>query len=215
MTSNSNNESDDTDNKWVQWIKDGIANEYINYHDYNEFQDMERIGVGGFGNVYRANWKSLNTVISLKSSIKAWESFKHHSSTSLETKYWLVYYYYYHDREIPELQQIDKRLRIKTAVEIFKETADKGIPSAQLRYGICLWRVIVLMQVLLKLLIYKKSSKFRNSAGMYIIGKAYWNGGNGVIKDKNQGSGYLKRAALNNHLKAKEMCIENNINYNM
>ncbi|UZO15528.1 uncharacterized protein OCT59_006947 [Rhizophagus irregularis] len=46
-SSNSNNKSD-TDNKWIQWIKDGIANEYINYHDYNEFQDMECIGVGGF-----------------------------------------------------------------------------------------------------------------------------------------------------------------------
>ncbi|PKK75596.1 hypothetical protein RhiirC2_845872 [Rhizophagus irregularis] len=211
MTSNSNNESDDTDNKWVQWIKDGIANEYINYHDYNEFQDMERIGVGGFGNVYRANWKSLNTVISLKSSIKGDDIMKEIVNEVI------TFDDHPNGVEIREHnpKMIDKRLRIKTAVEIFKETADKGIPSAQLRYGICLWRVIVLMQVLLKLLIYKKSSKFRNSAGMYIIGKAYWNGGNGVIKDKNQGSGYLKRAALNNHLKAKEMCIENNINYNM
>ncbi|CAG8703201.1 12465_t:CDS:2 [Rhizophagus irregularis] len=44
----------------------------------------------------------------------AWESFKHHSSTSLEAKYWLGYYYF-HDKEIPELLQIDKRIRIKTA----------------------------------------------------------------------------------------------------
>uniref|UniRef100_U9TS22 Protein kinase domain-containing protein n=1 Tax=Rhizophagus irregularis (strain DAOM 181602 / DAOM 197198 / MUCL 43194) TaxID=747089 RepID=U9TS22_RHIID len=67
MTSESNNKNDDTDNKWIQWIKDGIDNEYINYHDYNEFQDMECIGVGGFGNVYRANWKSSDTVVALKS----------------------------------------------------------------------------------------------------------------------------------------------------
>ncbi|PKK64410.1 hypothetical protein RhiirC2_756738 [Rhizophagus irregularis] len=50
---------------------------------------------------------------------------------------------------------------------------------------------------------------------MFIIGKAYWNGGNGVVKDRNQGAEYLKRVALNNHPKAKEMCIENNINYNI
>ncbi|CAB4488117.1 kinase-like domain-containing protein [Rhizophagus irregularis DAOM 181602=DAOM 197198] len=50
----------------------------------------------------------------------AWESFKHHSSTSLEAKYWLGYYCY-HDKEIPKLQQINRRLRIKT-------------------YGICLWQ---------------------------------------------------------------------------
>ncbi|PKB98820.1 hypothetical protein RhiirA5_430755 [Rhizophagus irregularis] len=42
-----------------------------------------------------------------------WESFKHHSSTSLEAKYWLGYYCY-HDKEIPKLQQINRRLRIKT-----------------------------------------------------------------------------------------------------
>src|ERR1044072_4000509 len=73
------------------------------------------------------------------SSQLAWQSFKHHSSTNIEAKYWLGYYYY-HDKEIPELQQIDKEERMKIAVEIFKETADKDNPSAQLRYGICLWQ---------------------------------------------------------------------------
>ncbi|PKY55767.1 hypothetical protein RhiirA4_448493 [Rhizophagus irregularis] len=76
MTSESNNKNDDTDNKWVQWIKDGIDNEYINYHDYNEFQDMECIGVGGFGNVYRANWKSSDTVVALKSLTNGKDSMK-------------------------------------------------------------------------------------------------------------------------------------------
>ncbi|CAB4474333.1 uncharacterized protein OCT59_006882 [Rhizophagus irregularis] len=145
----------------------------------------------------------------------AWESFKHHSSTSLEAKYWLGYYYF-HDKEIPELLQIDKRIRIKTAVEIFKETADKGNPSAQLRYGICLWQGDGVNANSFEALKYlKKAAGSGNSAAMFIIGKAYWNGGNGVVKDRNQGAEYLKRAALNNHPKAKEMCIENNINYNI
>ena len=39
-------------------------------------------------------------------------------------------YYYHHDETIPELQQISREKRIKIAVEIFKETADKG-------YGMC------------------------------------------------------------------------------
>ncbi|PKY48033.1 hypothetical protein RhiirA4_463476 [Rhizophagus irregularis] len=47
-----------------------------------------------------------------------------------------------------------------------------------------------------------------NSAAMYIIGKAYWKGGNGIEKDKKQGAEYLKKAASNNHPKAKEMCNE-------
>jgi serine/threonine protein kinase len=62
-----NNRNSDTDNKWIQWIKNGISNEYINYHDYSEFQNIKRIGSGGFGNVYRANWKSSNTIVALKS----------------------------------------------------------------------------------------------------------------------------------------------------
>jgi hypothetical protein len=66
MTTSTNNKNDDTDNnKWIQWIKNGIANEYISYHDYNEFQNIEYISNG---NVYRANWKSSNTVVVLKSS---------------------------------------------------------------------------------------------------------------------------------------------------
>ena len=52
---------------WTQWIKDRITNEYINYHDYNEFRNIKRIGSGGFSDVYRANWKSSYTVVALKS----------------------------------------------------------------------------------------------------------------------------------------------------
>src|SRR6266542_5740576 len=51
----------------VQWIEDGIRRRYINYHEYNEFQNPECIGKGGFGNVYKTNWKSSNTVVALKS----------------------------------------------------------------------------------------------------------------------------------------------------
>src|SRR6266536_6000674 len=67
MTTISNNKINDKDNKWVQWIEDGFTNEYINYHDYDEFQNIKCIGTGGFGNVYRANWKSSKTIVALKS----------------------------------------------------------------------------------------------------------------------------------------------------
>ncbi|CAB4388392.1 unnamed protein product [Rhizophagus irregularis] len=143
---------------------------------------------------------------------KAWQSFKYHSLTNLEAKYWLGYYYY-HEEKIPELQQINKAEKIRIAANIFKETADKGNPSAQLRYGMCLWEgngVGINTPEALKYL--KMAANQENSAAMYIIGKAYWKGGNGIEKDKKQGAEYLKKAASNNHPKAKEMCNELGIN---
>ena len=58
--------TNNTDNKWIQWIKYGIANEFINYHGYDEFQNIKRIGSGEFDDVFRAYWKSSNTVVTLK-----------------------------------------------------------------------------------------------------------------------------------------------------
>ena len=65
MTSSSNKNIDS--DKWVQWIEDGISKYYINCHEYDEFQDIERIGSGAFGEVSRATWKSTNSVVALKS----------------------------------------------------------------------------------------------------------------------------------------------------
>ena len=53
--------------EWVQWIEDGILKHYINCHEYDEFQDIEHIGSGEFGEVSRATWKNTNTVVALKS----------------------------------------------------------------------------------------------------------------------------------------------------
>ncbi|CAB4388340.1 unnamed protein product [Rhizophagus irregularis] len=99
----------------------------------------------------------------------AWQSFSYHSETDIESKYWLGYYYYH--EEIPELQRISKEGRISIAIEIFKETADKGNPSAQLRYGMCLWKgegVAINSIEALKYL--KMASNQGNPAAMYIIG---------------------------------------------
>ncbi|CAB4488115.1 unnamed protein product [Rhizophagus irregularis] len=140
----------------------------------------------------------------------AWQSFKYHSVIDIYAKY-MVGYYYYHE-EVPELQKISKDERVRIAVEIFKETADKGNPSAQLRYGICLWQGEGISANSFEALKYLKlSANQGNSAAMYVIGKAYLNGGNGIEQDRERGAKYLKEAALKNHLKAKEMCIKNNI----
>src|SRR5947207_1231997 len=44
MTSSSNTDTD----KWIKWIENGIAEDYVNYHDYYEFKNIQRIGYGAF-----------------------------------------------------------------------------------------------------------------------------------------------------------------------
>ncbi|GBB96557.1 hypothetical protein RclHR1_02780020 [Rhizophagus clarus] len=66
MANDSNSEIVDT-NEWAQWIEDGITKDYINCYDYNEFQNIQLIGSGASGNVYKATWESQDTVIALKS----------------------------------------------------------------------------------------------------------------------------------------------------
>jgi len=66
MESSSDNKNAGADEP-LQWILDGIAKDYINYHDYNEFQNIQQIGFGAFSKVYRATWENSDTVIALKS----------------------------------------------------------------------------------------------------------------------------------------------------
>jgi hypothetical protein len=53
--------------EWVQWIEDEIAKDNIKYYDYSEFQNITRIGTGGFSEAYQATCESLHTVVALKS----------------------------------------------------------------------------------------------------------------------------------------------------
>ncbi|CAB4440453.1 unnamed protein product [Rhizophagus irregularis] len=49
-------------------IEKVIKKEHLNYYDYKKFSHIEQIGIGGFGKVYRANWKNgLEQRLALKS----------------------------------------------------------------------------------------------------------------------------------------------------
>jgi len=137
----------------------------------------------------------------------ALQSFRHHSKTNNEAKYWLGYYYYY--AETPELQQISQDERYKFALDIFKETADLGNPSAQLRYGMHLWKVANYSEAIKYL---EMSAESGNSTAMYNVGSAYWDG-NSVEKDEIKGAEYLRKAAMQNQPKAIDMCKTHNINF--
>ena len=53
-------------NEWIDWIEEAISKKHIRYYEYENFYDIKEIGCGGFGKVYRANWKN-SSYLALKS----------------------------------------------------------------------------------------------------------------------------------------------------
>jgi len=62
-------EKPDTENtnEWINWLEEAIAKEYLKYYEYKNFSNVQEIGSGGFGKVYRANWKNFENYLALKS----------------------------------------------------------------------------------------------------------------------------------------------------
>ena len=55
-------------NEWINWIEEAIDKEYFKHYEYKYFSDIQEIGSGGFGKVYRANWKqNFGQYLALKS----------------------------------------------------------------------------------------------------------------------------------------------------
>ena len=57
----------DNTNESINWIEEAISKKYFKYYEYNHFGNIELIGTGGFGHVYRAIWKSSEQRLALKS----------------------------------------------------------------------------------------------------------------------------------------------------
>ncbi|CAB4379672.1 unnamed protein product [Rhizophagus irregularis] len=49
------------------WIDEAITKKLIKYYKFEHFHNVEEIGCGGFGKVYRANWKNSHKYLALKS----------------------------------------------------------------------------------------------------------------------------------------------------
>jgi serine/threonine protein kinase len=49
-----------------EWIDMKIKDDDINYFEYDEFSNVEKVGEGAFGSVNRADWKSCGIKIALK-----------------------------------------------------------------------------------------------------------------------------------------------------
>ncbi|CAB5303136.1 unnamed protein product [Rhizophagus irregularis] len=54
-------------NEWFKWIEEAIAKKHIKYYEYKYFKNIQEIGIGSFGKVYRAKWKDLPKYFALKS----------------------------------------------------------------------------------------------------------------------------------------------------
>ena len=49
------------------WIEEAISKEHIKYYEYKDFRNIQNIGHGQYGEVYRANWKNSEQYFALKS----------------------------------------------------------------------------------------------------------------------------------------------------
>jgi serine/threonine protein kinase len=56
-----------TTNDSYEWVEEAISKKHIKYYQYEDFEDIQKIGSGNFGKVYRANWKNLDQYFALKS----------------------------------------------------------------------------------------------------------------------------------------------------
>ncbi|RIA92723.1 kinase-like domain-containing protein, partial [Glomus cerebriforme] len=54
-------------NEWIDWIENAISNRLIKYYEFENFYNIQEIGSGAFGMVYRANWKISHEYLALKS----------------------------------------------------------------------------------------------------------------------------------------------------
>ena len=67
MSYNTQVQSVNNPNVWIKWIEDAISNDHIVYYDYKHFNNVQIIGSGAFGKIYRAKWKHSDRYFALKS----------------------------------------------------------------------------------------------------------------------------------------------------
>ncbi|PKK76930.1 kinase-like protein [Rhizophagus irregularis] len=59
-----NNENVDD---WINWIEEAISKKHNKYYEFEIFKNIQEIGSGAFGKVFRANWKNFDNYLALKS----------------------------------------------------------------------------------------------------------------------------------------------------
>jgi predicted Ser/Thr protein kinase len=58
MSNNTETKVLSNSNEWINWIDEAITKNYYKYYEYDHFHNIQEIGYGRFGKVYRTNWKN-------------------------------------------------------------------------------------------------------------------------------------------------------------
>ncbi|CAB4379479.1 unnamed protein product [Rhizophagus irregularis] len=53
-------------NEWINWIEEAINKKHIKYYEYENFKNIQEIGSGTFGKIFRANWKCFDHYLALE-----------------------------------------------------------------------------------------------------------------------------------------------------
>ncbi|POG76939.1 hypothetical protein GLOIN_2v839588 [Rhizophagus irregularis DAOM 181602=DAOM 197198] len=54
-------------NECIKRIEEAIDNEYFKHYEYKHFSNIQEIGSGSSGKMYRAEWKNFHSYLALKS----------------------------------------------------------------------------------------------------------------------------------------------------
>jgi hypothetical protein len=63
---NENNENSENIDECINWIEDAVNKKHIKYYEFENFKNIQEIDSGGFGKVFRANWKCFDHYLALK-----------------------------------------------------------------------------------------------------------------------------------------------------
>src|ERR1044072_2236513 len=58
-----------SDNSWVRRIEEAVSKNHFKRYEYKDFSNIQEIGSGSFGKVYRGNWKNTHKHVVLKSFV--------------------------------------------------------------------------------------------------------------------------------------------------
>ncbi|GBC22468.2 kinase-like domain-containing protein [Rhizophagus irregularis DAOM 181602=DAOM 197198] len=54
-------------NEWIKWIEEVDSDKkYFKFYEYKQFNNIQHVGTGNFGKVFRANWKDSEKKFTLK-----------------------------------------------------------------------------------------------------------------------------------------------------